>query len=563
MTVRSTSGAQRARLKRTLLAAGGGAVLSLVLVLLFSRGSTWLSTQELWSLLLAFWLVNLAIVLAIATGLNLRLKEPSMTMVQMMWATLSTFTMACFVSDGRHLLLMIYLLTMTFGSFRLNTAQHLLIAVTALASYAVAIVCNELFSPIPISITNEFVNWFVFLFVLIGFSLVGGETGRLRAELVHRNRELRAAHKSTAVAHEAKSRFLASTSHELRTPLNTMLGATDIVDNAALESEQRDALVRARSAGKHLLSLVNTMIDVSRIETGALQIHTQPIKLNDELDTLHAMMLPDAQIRGVELTLDKDASAATPVMGDAIRLQEVLLHLIKLMIRSASVRQVCVRVVQSASDQAVQFVVDGSAFRTHQSESAVGGDAMFENFNLDLCQTLVTLMDGSPIESVVSTNSIRFKFELPMPPAPVQPSILPVQNPPQRSVLIVDDSIDNQLLLQAFLRNQPLELHFAEDGVEAVEAAKQRAFDLILMDMHMPRMNGIEATETIRKIEAEDTERAAARIFAITADDDIASHNRSLAAGCDEHLVKPVSKKNLLQALERASHAREPLVMSQ
>jgi hypothetical protein len=115
--------------------------------------------------------------------------------------------MVCFVSEGHHLLLMIYLLAMTFGSFRLNTVQHLLLALTALAPYAVVIVCNGLLYQIPISITNELVNWLVFLFVLVGFSLVGGETGRLRAERVRRNRELRAAHESTAVAYEAKSRF--------------------------------------------------------------------------------------------------------------------------------------------------------------------------------------------------------------------------------------------------------------------------------------------------------------------------------------------------------------------
>ncbi|MFT5446501.1 MAG: phosphoglycerate-specific signal transduction histidine kinase [Gammaproteobacteria bacterium] len=131
---------------------------------------------------------------------------------------------------------------------------------------------------------------------------------------------------------------MASTSHELHTPLNTMLGATDIVDSTTLESEQRDAPVQVRSAGKHLMSLVNTMIDLSRIETGALQIHTHPINLNDELDTLHAIMLPDAQMRRVELTLNKGASPATLVMGDAIRLQEVLLHLLKVMICTASVR---------------------------------------------------------------------------------------------------------------------------------------------------------------------------------------------------------------------------------
>lgn len=216
MTVDSTAGAQRARLKRTSLGAVAAAVLSLVMVLLFMRGSAWIEAGALSALLLVFWLVNLGIVLVIATNLNLRLKEPSMTLVQMMWATISTFTMACFVGEGRHLLLMIYLLAMTFGSFRLNTAQHFLIAITAVTSYAVVIICNALFSPNPIDSTTEAINWSVFLLVLVGLSLVGGEAGRLRAELVRRNRELRAAHESTALAYEAKSRFLASTRHELR-----------------------------------------------------------------------------------------------------------------------------------------------------------------------------------------------------------------------------------------------------------------------------------------------------------------------------------------------------------
>jgi CheY-like chemotaxis protein len=144
-----------------------------------------------------------------------------------------------------------------------------------------------------------------------------------------------------------------------------------------------------------------------------------------------------------------------------------------------------------------------------------------------------------------------------MPPAPRQPSQPQVRVASRQKVLIVDDSIDNQLLLRAYLRDQPWELSFAEDGIEAVEEAKQQAFDLILMDMHMPRMNGIKATRSIRKIESDNPERPPAKILAITADDSVSSHRLSIDAGCNEHLVKPVSKKLLLQAIERVSSTRE------
>ena len=125
MTDGDTSGAQRVRLKRTLWAAAGGAAMSLVISLLFIRGTTWLNAPGLWLLMAIFWAVNLSFVLAILSNLNLRLKDPGMTLAQMIWATVSTFVLLYFVNEGRHLLLMIYLLAMTFGTFRLDTAQHL------------------------------------------------------------------------------------------------------------------------------------------------------------------------------------------------------------------------------------------------------------------------------------------------------------------------------------------------------------------------------------------------------------------------------------------------------
>ena len=216
-TVHNMAGAQRARLKRTLIGIVSAAVLSFVLWLLFMRGVTSLTADELSTLLAAFWAVNLGFALTIVSNLNLRLQDPSMTLLQMIWATLSTFIFAYFVNEGRHLILMIYLLAMTFGSFRLNVTQHLLVAVTALASYAGVIACSLNNHPDTVNLPAEVLNWVVFFAVLVGFSVVGGEANRLRTALVRGNRELRQARDEAAIAFEAKSRFLASTSHELPT----------------------------------------------------------------------------------------------------------------------------------------------------------------------------------------------------------------------------------------------------------------------------------------------------------------------------------------------------------
>jgi len=552
MTVRNTAGAQQARLKRTLWATAGGAAMSLVILLLFIRGTTWLNAPGMWVLMAIFWAVNLSFVLAILSNLNLRLKDPSMTLAQMMWATISTFVLLYFVSEGRHLLLMIYLLAMTFGAFRLDTAQHLLVALTAASCYGIAIASTARLHPGAVDLSTELLTWVVFVLVLTGFSILGGEISRLRAALARGNRELREARDASEIAFQAKARFLASTSHELRTPLNAMLGATDVVDSAALQPEQHEALNRARYAGKHLLSLINTMIDLSRIESGALELRAEPMNLCDELGSLRAMMLPEATSRGIELTLDTQSLSGTQVIGDAMRIQQVLIHLLKLAIGATSVREVCLRAEELAGSEFIWFSVStsGATSDVDLPDTGAHGDdnPLAGSFSLDLCERLIALMDGTLITSGPGGQNARYEFKLDMPRAQVLPSDSPTARG-RRKILIVDDSIDNRMLLQAFLENQPWELHFAEDGLVAITRVEQQSFDLILMDIQMPRMNGIDATRFIREMERERPDRVPAKILALTADDSVDSHQRSLDAGCDGHLVKPVSKKSLLQIL--------------
>ena len=294
---------QRLRLRRMMSALCAAASFTVVLFLLYWRDDLRLDAMSLAVGMLVFWLGNLSFVAILVTNANLRLRDPTMTFAMMLWATVSTFSWAYFVTEGRYLVIMMYLLAMMLGTFRLRLHQFLQITALALVLYAAIIVTSAHIDRSSGSLITQGMNWFVFMLVMLGFSLLGGETSRLRATLQRRNRELREARDAMALAFEAKARFLASTSHELRTPLNAILGATDVIDSAVLKPGQHDALNRARYAGKHLLSLVNTMIDLSRIESGVLELRAQPMNLHDELHSLRSMMAPDAASRGVELTL--------------------------------------------------------------------------------------------------------------------------------------------------------------------------------------------------------------------------------------------------------------------
>jgi CheY-like chemotaxis protein len=192
-----------------------------------------------------------------------------------------------------------------------------------------------------------------------------------------------------------------------------------------------------------------------------------------------------------------------------------------------------------------------NATNTQVTSSA---DAAHDNFSLDLCEKLIALM-GETLRTPGELNApVRFEFELSMPCSPVLASepmstARSDETARRRKLLIVDDSIDNRRLLQVYLKDQPWDLRFAEDGLLAVIEAQQQCFDLILMDIRIPRMNGHDATRAIRKIELEWPDRASAKIFAITANDSVNDRQRSIDAGCDRHLVKPISKTTLLQIL--------------
>lgn len=551
--------AQRLRLRRTAFAIGGAAALTVVMLLLFLHGAVRLDTAAFLALHALFWAINLAFLAVIRANLNLRLRDPGMTLAQMLWATLSTFVLLYFVDEARHLVLMVYLLAMMFGAFRLDLSQYLVVTVTALVLYAVVIAALDRWHPKVIDHRVEFINWLVFFVVMVGFSLLGGETSRLRVALQRRNDELSQARDAAAIADQAKSRFLASTSHELRTPLNAILGACEIVDSSRLQTIEREALTGARHAGHHLLFLVNSMIDLSKLESGSLESRTAPIDLVDALENARDMMAPLAKSRGIGFTLAVDAGVPRHVHGDAMRLNEVLVHLLNNAIKFTREGEVGVtaqpdpaggaRVLFSVTDTGEGLAPQRLAKLSRALAGEEQAQGAGSGLGLALCRQLVALMGG--VLSVASTEGAgtRFSFALPLPAAAhASAPPPPAADTAGARVLVVDDSADNRLLLRAFLNKAVALLDEAEDGAQGVAMFRERDYDLVLMDMHMPVMGGIEATRAMRAWEAQ-RGGAPASILALTADDSIDDRRRSTAAGCDDHLVKPVSKKKLLAAI--------------
>ena len=551
---------QRLRLIRTGYALAGGVLISLVFALLYQRGAVPLDLADFGLFMGVVWAGNLFFPAFIASGANLRLKDPSMTLAMMLWATTVSFAMVFLALEDRHLLLMVYLLTMVFGTFRLTTGPFLIVAVYALALYALCIVHLEASHPEHFRPAQALADWLVFFVVIGGFTLLGSELSRIRRRLQRRNRELAEARDEATRAGLAKSRFLASTSDELRTPLNMILGVSDVVGSAELTREQRDALDRAHNAGTWLLSMVNSMIDHARLESGALELGRDTFEIAAELHALEDMVAPLAEERGLGFALELDPALAPRVVGDAARLREVLVHLIAIAGSYAGRGEVSLRVTPGSGHRILFAIRDGGdrlprgrvPGRLGESET---DDGTGTGVSVTLCEQLIERMGGTLAIDHGQAGGSRFHFALPLPaaaepgpPAPAPRPDAPAADATSPRVLIVDDAEDNRLLIRTFLKAEAAVLDMAGDGVEALERFRRDAYDLVLMDMHMPRMDGIQATRAIRELEDAE-QRARTVILALTADDTVHDRERSLAAGCDDHLVKPISKKALIAAL--------------
>ena len=413
--------------------------------------------------------------------------------------------------------------------------------------------------------------------VSLGFAAIAlGQLRRLdarRRALEALAGELRAARGAAESASRAKSAFLANMSHELRTPFQGLLGMLELLDQGtSLDAAQRRQLVVARDAASHLLAVLDDVLDISRLEAGTLTLQSEPVAPRELLADVRALMTPAADRKQLILETRCDASVPARMRLDGLRVRQVLFNLlsnaIKFTERGGVLIEAAVRdgeLVIAVADTGIGMD-EATRARLFQRFSQ-GDDSTSRRYGgtglgLEISRSLARMMGGDiTVQSAPGAGS-RFELRLPVADA-VAAEPARAQEPPvparalaatQRlRLLVAEDNEVNREVLAAMIDGLGQEAHFAQDGREALDAAASQDFDLVLMDLHMPGMDGIEATRAIRALEGG---RSRVPIAALTADAFDDTRERCMAAGMDAFLPKPVSVEALARLIAAQTAAQ-------
>lgn len=385
----------------------------------------------------------------------------------------------------------------------------------------------------------------------------------LEARVDLRTSQLREATKRAQSANEAKSRFLATVSHEMRTPLNAILGLGQIVARSSLTKKQRDQVLEMKGAARRLRMMIDDVLDLCQLDDGALQLKPRPFRLTALAQSLDNLHRPTAEARHLRRTMHMEASLGEIRLGDVDRLRQVISVLIDNALKFTQEGGVDCRISGVRDDLWIQVVDTGDGVapekmavifeRFSQIDDSTKRAAGGIGLGLALCQGLVAKMGGEMSASSQPGQGSTFSLRIPCPAIADAPQRAPSpraedEEPP--TLLVVDDNAMNREIIAALVEPFGIACGFAADGREAVEAWRRQPWDAIFMDVHMPVMDGVEATRAIRQEEGR-LGRRRVPIVAVTAslmEQETAGYH---AAGMDDVLPKPIEVSALAEMLAR------------
>ncbi len=385
-------------------------------------------------------------------------------------------------------------------------------------------------------------------------------------------KDLKVARRRAEEASRAKSEFLANMSHEIRTPLNGVVAMADALTRARLAPREREMVEVIRSSGVTLERLLSDILDSAKIEAGQIALERSVFDLGEAVRGVAALYRPSADQKGVALRLEVGPAAEGPVEGDLVRLRQVLSNLISNALKFTETGSVTV--TASAVDaERMRFAVKdtGCGFdeeqkarifgRFQQADGSITRRFGGTGLGLSISRDLVELMGGGLECRSRPGEGAEFWFELPLARVKASASA-PAETarsddfPFPARVLLADDHPANRKVIEIMLAETPAELVVVEDGRQALEAVRREPFDLVLMDMQMPVMDGLTATAAIRALERQDN-RKRTPIIMLTANAMPEHVEAGRAAGADGHLSKPITFAGLIDGLSAVMGSAE------